>query len=533
MLKNRFTRLITCILFLLVASVLIAGCAPAEQPVVEQPAQPGQPEQVVEAEQVIRKREVSDPNSFDPLHAFGFTDPSMLNKIYESLLKFNPETLELEPSLAVSWDVNADATVYTFRLREGVRWHGNYGYFTADDVKFHYERLLDPDKGSRHRPLVADVIDRIEVVNTHEVVFYLQKPFAAFPYLIANGMILGFITSRAAYEDLGEKMKEQPIGTGPFKLESHEPRVRWTMVRNDDYWGGAPELDRIVSIPILEDFSARAAMIRDELDIDWVRSPEEKQLYLQVPGVELVTRPQLQTLIYFLNPNIEPLDDVRVRRAIMHALNREEIRQVAFGDLAKVAHSVIPPGTKGYIPAFEIYDYNPEKAKALLAEAGYPDGFTLKGTFFATSVQKTVWTLMQSQLKQVGIDLVLDPVERAAWDAANRSGKNPFGYWPTVRPPDPHFVFDWWFHSKNFPPGGNAAFYAGVDDLIDKAGAIVDWSEREPIYHEIQRRIAEDVPYIPLLHEINAYAVRDTVEGVEFINLQPVLMDFSRASHRR
>jgi peptide/nickel transport system substrate-binding protein len=514
--------------------VLISGCGTTNTPSGTQPEHPAQPGLPEKSEQVLKKRDVSDPQSFDPVHSIGYTDPAAALCLYNCLLRLNPDTLELEGDLAVEWDVNDDATVYTFKLHEGVQWHGGYGEFTADDVKFHFERILDPDEGSRLRQYIVDVIDTIEVINDYEVRFNLKKSFSPFPFLVSgNGMLTGFITSRAAYEDLGEKYKQQPIGTGPFVLESYEPRVQWVMKANENYFRGAPKLDRYISIPIAEDSSARAALLRGEIQQDWIRIPEELKLYREVAdkyNLNIVKRDMMHTAIYFMNTNIEPLNDVRVRRAILHAINREEIIEVAYGgEMAELANSVIPPGTPGYIPAFEIYDYNPEKAKALLAEAGYPSGFSTETTFFGASDQRAIFTLMQSHLKAVGIDLELNPVERAAWNTANHSGENPIGYWPASRPPDPHFIFYDYFHSDSFPPGANCAFYDGVDDLIDKASQLLDWSEREKLYHEIQRKIAEDVPFFPLSHEKVLYAFDGRVEGLKIIDLQPQFIDYSEA----
>ena len=470
-------------------------------------------------EKVLRVRIGSDMTGLDPAKLFNIENQTISNHIYNGLVRYEYEKNgAIVPDLAEKWDLSADGKTYTFYLRKGVKWHKGYGELTADDVKFSYDRVLDPKTTSRYKGEFK-LVETIEVVDPSTVRIRLKSKYPGFLNKVA-AYNQGFVVSRKAMEKLGDQYATNPIGTGPFLFESWSPKNQVVLLATKEYFLGAPKLDRIVFRLIQEETTAEIALQRGEIDVFYALQNAEVIARLsKAPGITVHRRTANHTINVILNETYEPLGKPIVRRAIAHSLNLKAMREVFFNGLKGQPNWVLTSSFEEAAKDLTEWPYDPEKAKALLKEAGYPSGFEV--TFLVpesgSGMQQPVemGTVIQAQLLGVGIKAKIQTMEWGAYlkkylDAPDMAEMS----WnPSIGDPD-HITY-MLLSSDRFPPAFNAGFFQNprVDELLRKGRTTVGDTERMAIYKEAQRIIADEAPWIFIDHGRQIIIHRKRVQG--------------------
>ena len=381
-----------------------------------------------------------DWETLDPAFASGVQTGAIVAKLYDGLMRYDYNSTEVVPNLAENVEVNDDATVFTITLRDGVTFHDG-SPLTAEDVKYSFERVLNPDTASPVSWVFedagisgieafvngeADGVSGIEVMDPQTVRITLEQPYA--PFLFHLAMPAAHIVSQAVTSALaeGSDLSSNPVGTGPFTLADRVRDSSLTLSAYEDYFAGAPAVDeveyRIITDPLItwQEFSAGnldVAAVPDALFGDITTDPQFEDM--------LQTLPELAVYYFALNQSFEPFQDLRVRRAVAMAIDRQAIIDGIFNGKDLLANSPIPPGLAGYDAELQAYSYDPEMARQLLDEAGYGDGFDL--TIWSTRTPTTIAVneAIQFYLSEIGIRAELNQVDFGTLLDAAINGRAP------------------------------------------------------------------------------------------------------------
>lgn len=429
-------------------------------------------------------------------------------KIYSSLARIEHGTVDqFVPDLAESWSVSEDGMVYTFHLRQGVQWHRGYGELTAEDVRFSFERLKEPELASPHLP-EALAIDHVAVVDPYTVEIHLTAPWPDFmTQFIAYRP--GFIVNEQALTDHADNYSANAIGTGSYVLERLSTRDEVVLVRNEDYYGAAPFFDTIRYAIVLDESILAVALERGEVDLFYATDPLVASQLLATPGI--VTQEITSQRVHFAYLNVEkaPTDDPLVRQALWWAIDREEIAEAGFFGLAEATDTVLNP----FIPERldeRAYTYDPDRARQLLEEAGYDFSQVLEIPMDAGDF---ITPIIQAQLARIGVQTVTPAVERLTHIDVVTAGDFHIALRALLRATADGYISRF-FASENIPYP-NASRYADeeMDRLIREARSTVDDAQRAAMYHEIQRKVHADAPVIPLVSPVWVLASRPDIEG--------------------
>jgi peptide/nickel transport system substrate-binding protein len=470
-----------------------------------------------EAQKKILNIAAKEPDTLDPHSSTLGQSQAISRFMFRGLTRFaikdgKVTTAEVEPDLAESWTLSPEGTIWTIKLRKGVQFHKGYGEMTAEDVKFSFERQIHKAPGTRYG-VNLDVIKSIEIVDPYTLQIVL-KAFDPIFLLRMVGYQQGYIVSKKAVEKLGDGFKWNPIGTGPFYFERSSPREKIVLKAFDKYHAGRPQIDEVDWYDVPEDATKLIGLEKGTFDLLY---PEA----VIAPFADEVKRmgavldkwgPGGQERFY-INMTKPPFDDIRVRRAFMHAIDRKAIKETMYpGELGRLAVSCVPPGYFGHIP-MQFPEYDPQKAKKLLAEAGYPNGFTVKNYFISKSFfYPKVLTLVQEQLKKVGIIVELQVVEHATFHENIRKNLDPFVLYGGTRITDADPWLSLFFESTEIPDpatgnkGTNFAHYRGMDDLLAAGRLERDVKKRAAIYAEAQKRLERDLVCLPIQDVPNQWA---------------------------
>lgn len=457
----------------------------------------------------LRAALTGEPDLLDPAVSSIYTGAQVYEGIFSKLIDMDAAG-NFVADLATSWE-QTDATTWTFKLVENATFH-NGEAFTSADVKYSFERILDPATASAYAGLYTQ-IDGIDTPDPATVVFRLKSAFGPF---LTNLATNGHIVNRTAIET-GDPARA-PIGTGPFVFGEWVQGDHITILKNPTYFKpGLPALDQVTFRFMPVDQSRIEALAAGELDWADAIPLQLVPSLSQDPRFTYVTSPVAGIPDYLaLNTKIAPLDDVRVRQAIALAIDREAVRRVAYLGTGELGVIEVPTGSPWYDEA-EVFaaTRDVEAAKALLAEAGFADGLTIEylGLTQYPELLKTGQVIRES-LKEVGIDMTIQAVEVSVWFDAFVSGTYQVTSAYQERTIDPDN-----FYSLVLRSGGpvNTTGYANadVDALIDQAAASSDTEERKALYRQIRALVTRDAPLVFTHYETINYLMNTNVAGSE------------------
>lgn len=458
----------------------------------------------------LRFGAIGDVDDLDPHTTGSVSAWLVLENIYERLLMVDAN-LELQPRLAKEYTISEDGLQYDFYLQEGVKFH-NGRELTADDVKASFERIRDPDV-----PAVAkgslSVLESIDVVDDYHVRLTLKQPLASILYVLAR--LETAILPIEEVERQGGKLTE-PVGTGPFAFEEHVKDQRLVLVRNPDYWQeGLPYLDRVEYIPVPDDNVRLVNLMTGELDVIQNVPPADAPSVEQHPNIDLVTEIGTFWPHVSMNTQTEPFDDVRVRQAVHLAIDQEEVLELGNWGRGIVSQSPIPP-TSPFHAEVEGWDHDPERAKELLAEAGYPDGFeTTMRAVRGSNVDLA--EIIQAQLAEVGITVNIQVDEQPTWFAEVFNNRDyEMSVIAHVSKIDPDLsLYDILYtdEAKNYTRYSNKQ----LDELLDTGRSTTDPAKRQEIYNEAQELVVAESGYVVLFLQELLFGVGGQVEGFNLL----------------
>lgn len=461
---------------------------------------------------VLTTRIGSDIANLDPARIFQIENQTIATQIYDGLVKYDEATNAIVPDLAESWTVSEDGKTYTFKLHEGVTWHKGYGPFTSEDVKYSFERVLDPATGSNYKGQFA-AIETVAAPAPDTVVITLKQPNSGFLHKV-TAFNQGWIVSKKAMEELGkDKYQTNPIGTGPFVFESWTPGREVRLSANPAYFAGAPQVDELLFRLIKDETAAAVALENGEIDIFFgLQQPAVIDRLKKSDAVTVHDRDANHTLNLVLNMQNKPLDDLRVRQAVIYALNRKGLIDGFFKGTKSPANSILTPSFVEFTDDVPSYPYDPEKAKALLAEAG-ATGAEIEIVAPTFNPYDKIAVAIAADLEAVGFKPKITVVERGAYLQARNKGEIDTVITGIVGAPDPDSPIISMLSKSAFPPGLNTAHYEGIEDLIVAAGQAKTPQERKDVYGEIQKKVATDIPVVPLYTDHLFIATNNKVKG--------------------
>jgi peptide/nickel transport system substrate-binding protein len=483
-------------LLLLLLLLLLSGCSqPAPQPGIITIAIP------------------VSPNNLDPRFGTDENSARAHELLYNDLLRWDEQT-RLAPGLAASWDT-ADYQTYRIRLREGVRFHDGHE-LTSEDVVFTFSTMLDPAYASPWRGAFRDLAS-VVAIDRYTVDFVLKQP---------SGSFLPNLVFKVVPAGAGRELRQRPIGTGPYAFVSYAVDDRLEVRAFREYFEGLPR-NRGIVMKIVPDDIMRGLELRKATSDLIVNDLVPDMVYqLEKEGLSLTKSPGVDYQYIGFNMRDPVLKDVRVRRAIGHAIDRQAIVDYLRRGLATVADSMLPPTNWAHEPNVAVLEFDPEHAKALLDEAGYrdPDGDgprpRLSLSFKTTSVEfyRLQAAVVQQNLRQVGIELDVRTYEFATLYADILKGNFQMYslQWVGGALADPD-ILRRVFHSQQVPPGGfNRGYFSEpeVDRLIDEASKATDYETRRHLYGNVQQLLADAAPYISLWHRTNFALAQPTLQGI-------------------
>ena len=438
----------------------------------------------------------SSPTNLDPRVGIDAQSERIDNLIFDDLLS-RGDDLNVAPGLAECWEI-PDPLTYIFHLHRGVKFHDGRP-LTARDVKWTFDSLLQgkirSTKAANYR-----FVDRVDEPDDSTVVFHLKEPDSPLLWNLSDGAV-GIVPYGS-----GDEMTTHPIGSGPFKFVSAETDREVVLERNDDYWGEKARLLR-VRFAVVPDETTEALELRKGSGDIAINSltPDTVLTLGRDPGLVVEHAPGTRLAYLAFNLRDPILKEVRVRQAIAYALDRKPMIDYLLRGEAQLARSVLPQQSWAYDGDVPAYEHNLDKANQLLDAAGYPevDGVRFHITMKTSTVADTrlMVAVMQQQLRQAGIALDIRSFEFATFFSDVTHGAFQMHGLRWIGGNEDPDIFEYAFHSAKFPPNGaNRSFYSNpkVDALIDRARRETDPSIRKPLYAEVQRILAEDLPYIDL-----------------------------------
>ena len=472
----------------------------------------------------------SDLDTLDPAFAVPDMTYSAGNGVFNALVRLKPGTLDfdkLEGDLAESWEISKDGLVYTFHLRKGVQWHKGYGEFTAEDVKYTFDRLKNEKLAS---PFGAKflILDKVNVLDKYTVQMILKSPSSFFIMDQVLAYQSGMIVSKKQGEEKGLKnLGLDLVGTGPFMFEDYKAKEKITFVKNPDYFRGAPTLDRVEMYFMPNTASRTMAFIKGDLDAIygkrdsfWVEDVKKTKTVI-VDAVPLGSGGALH-----FNMKNKPLDNIKVRKALAMLADRKVFKDF-YGDIWHEMTAPVPPSyfaalPKDKTPKELLYQGSVEEAKKLLAEAGYKDGFKLSAFMTTKPYYKAILEICQELWKPLGVDLEIKVVDHTTFHANIRKDMSDVIVYYAGRAPVADSYLTQWYYSKsaigqptqitNFSHYGEVdadgdGKIDSIDHYIEAARSELDPEKQKEMYYKAQLQILKHIPAKPL-HELTKVFAR-------------------------
>ncbi|SDL05276.1 glutathione ABC transporter substrate-binding protein [Natronincola ferrireducens] len=438
----------------------------------------------------------ADPKSLDPQATTDAPAGRVSSQIFENLVE-QDEDMNVVPGLAESWDI-VDGNTYVFHLRKGVKFH-NGEELTANDVMYTFKRAA----ASPHAKSIMATIDveECKVLDENTFEMKLSKPFGPILAHLAHNVLA--IVNEKAIVEAGDAAGQKPVGTGPYKFSKWATGDRIELTRNDEYWGEKAKIKDIVIRTIPETASRTIELETGGIDVAIDVLPNDISRIEENPNTSISRSPDFSTNFIVLTCTQGPLQDVRVRQAINMAVNTDAIINVVYQGTGTKGSGPMSPTIWAHNSNIPQYEYNVEKAKQLLADAGYADGMKLSITTSDHQQRVDTCEMLQNQLKAVGIDLEISVMEWGAFLEKVYAGSlEMFALGWSAATGDPDYALYSQYHSSNHGESGNMAFYTNedVDALLDKGRDATDENERKEAYLKAQELIMKDAPCIFLQH---------------------------------
>ncbi|MBM7707422.1 peptide/nickel transport system substrate-binding protein/oligopeptide transport system substrate-binding protein [Chryseomicrobium aureum] len=468
-----------------------------------------------------------DSVSLDPIAVTDGESFKVTQNVFETLVNFGEQDTTINPGLAKEWTVSDDGLTYTFMLEEGVKFHDGTD-FNAEAVVANFDRWSSgtADKYYYYKSMFGGfgdeeghVIESVTADDEFTVTFKLKRPQA--PFLKNIAMSPFGMGSPTAFEAAGDAFGDEPVGTGPFKFVEWKRNDSITIEKFEDYWQeGFPKLDRVVFRAIPDNSARLNALLTGEIDLADGVNPSDGASIEGDAALQLFERPSMNVGYLGLTNTRPPFDNVLVRQAMNHAIDKQAIVDAFFEGRAEVAVNPMPPSISGYNDQIEGYDYDPERAKELLAEAGLPDGFEME--LWAMPVPRPympdgmkVAEVMQKNLADVGITAEIVSFEWATYLEKARNGEaDAFMLgWTGDNGDADNFLYVL-LDGDNIG-SNNYTYYDNEElhELLIAAQSEVDENTRNELYMQAQEIIHEDAPWVPLAHSTPLLAGKAELTG--------------------
>lgn len=474
----------------------------------------------------------ADSVGLDPINVTDGESIRVTHNVFETLLEYD-QNLELQPKLATEYSSSEGGLTWTFKLREGVKFHDGTD-FNAEAVVFNFDRWMDPEnpyhqgdfpyypflyggfKGDENH-----LIEHVKATGDHELEIKLKRKTAPFLSYLAISMF--GIASPAAIEKYGDTLNEHPVGTGPFMFEEWSRNKTITLAKNPEYWmEGKPYLDKLIFQVIPENAARLNALQTGEIDVLDGMNATDTSSVENADGLELLKRPSFNIGYMAFNTEKAPFDNPLVRQAINMAVDKDNIVDAFYNGLADVATSPLPPSLWSHDDSLEKYDYNVEEAKKLLKEAGFENGFKTKLHTMSNPrpympEPMKIAEAIQSDLAKVGIEAEIVSMEWATYLEDTKAGAHDmalYGWTGVMADPD-NFLYPNLSKTNTNVPAQNIAFYKSDEftALITEARETIDQDKRIELYKQAQQLFQKDAPWLMLAYTTPPLAQMDYVEG--------------------
>mgnify|MGYP003626297956 FL=1 len=487
-----------------------------------------------------------DVATLDPAIGYDWQNWSMIKSLYDGLMDYEPGTTELRPGLAESYEISDDGMVFTFKLRDGVQFH-NGREMTAEDVKFSLDRVTNPKTQSPGAGFFGSIagydaissgetesLSGVKVIDDQTVEITLSRPDATFLHVM--GLNFASVVAKEAVEAAGADFGKTAMGTGAFKLADWTIGQKLVFAKNENYWReGLPYLDTVTFEVGQEPIVALLRLQSGEVDVPGDGIPPAKfQEVMNDPAqaARVIEGGQLHTGYITLNVKMPPFDNVDVRKAVNMAINKERITQVINGR-AVPATQPLPPSMPGYTEGYEGYAYDPDAAKALLADAGFADGFETELFVMNTDPNPRIAQAIQQDLSKIGIKASIQSLAQASVIAAGGEPDQA----PMIWSGGMAWIADFPDASNFYGPilgcdgavqgGWNWSWYcnADIDAMAVKADSMTDPAkvdERLEMWSDVYMKVMEDAPWVPVFNEQRYTMKSERMGGDDKLYVDPV-----------
>lgn len=449
-----------------------------------------------------------DMTQIDPATLRTSTDRVLVINVYNGLLKFKPESCEIVKDLAEDYQVSPDGNVFTFRLRQGVKFHKGYGELTSSDVKFSIMRHLDPKVKSRQFKNFS-VVDHIETPDKYTVKIFLKKPSMGFLGILAyHG---GAILSEKATKSLGERVGQEPIGTGAFQWGGRIPGSEIVLIANKDYFSGPPRVEKLVFKIVQEPSVCINAVQKGEIDYYQVMDMGAYQSMLRIKDKNFKTSKPFNIDVgwAWVNCQREPTNNLKVRQAMAHAIDFHGLVK-GFRGMVEYNPSVLPKALPSWTDKLPTYEYNVELAKKLLNEAGYGRP-KIEIHYLKVENYEAYAIMLKDYLSKI-MDVKIVLVDLGVW-AEKARGRNWDLFIVSSTRPTEDMYGSATFYSKSM---NNFGGYANpeLDEIIEKADKTVDSEKRKALYAKMQEIMANKLPILAIAAGNGMVIMNKKLEGV-------------------
>jgi len=439
-----------------------------------------------------------------------FHETELKDAIFERLVTKKTGNFEIVPGLAKSWEFSKDLKEITFHLERGWKFQKGYGEVTVEDVKFSLLRALDSKWEGTSPPLS---LDRVEVLDKDTVKVYLKYPdtsFISYGLAISAGVM---VVPKATEKMSVHEARRNPIGSGPYELETWDPMEKIILKRFKDYHGKAPYFEKIEYVVFANQETMELALQKGDIDLGII-SYKAIPTFPKLKGMKVYTGSSASYAWVGMNVTRKPFDDIRVRKAIRYAVDVNEILEGAFEGAPKRANSILPPQLLGHWKEAPFYEPDLKKAKNLLAESGYPNGFTATMVVSPASRGDLVAPILIEQLKKIGVRVKPDSLTRPAQVAELQAGNYDmyFMEYPFAR--EPFEATRWFTCEQIFPGGWNMAKWCNkeFDELRRKAQGMIDKKKQASLYEGMQKIMDEDAIAIWVHNGVIAIGYKDYID---------------------